>query len=161
MLSTIRKGISLYPETLPDVWTVSVDNHLCPAGNAYSAGQKEILFSAFCTRLHQKPWMVNLTDRVSGNDFQSLHQHLVLVFRNFHCLICRTRPAESPTVQPLVHEQEAITFPEQGLDPVTAPPAEKKQGILIMWIQLKLIPDNRSQPVNSTPKIRIATLSEC
>lgn len=71
-------------------------------------------------------WVADLTDRMSGNDFQPLHQHLVLFLRDFHCLICRTRPAESSAVQSLVHEQEAVAFPEQGLDPVTAPSAEKK-----------------------------------
>ena len=136
MLSTIGKGISLYTETLPGVWMVPVDNHLCPAGNAYSAGQKEILFSAFCTRLHQKPWMVNLTDRVSGNDFQSLHQHLVLVFRDFHCLICRTRPAESPAVQPFVQEQESITFLSECSDKRSYP-----QTFVIRTFYLLMIPD--------------------
>lgn len=54
-----------------------------------------------------------------------------------------------------VHEQEAITFPEQDLDPVTSSSTKKEQCVFIMWIQLKLIPDNRSQPVNSTAEIRI------
>ena len=41
------------------------------------------------------------------------------------------------------------------LDPVTASSAKKEQCVFIMGIQLKLVPDNRSQPVNSTAEIRI------
>ena len=55
----------------------------------------------------------------------------------------------------LVHQEKTITFPQEGFDPVTAPAAEQKERISVIWIQFELKADDCSQTFNSAAKIRI------
>ena len=79
---------------------------------------------------------MHFMDRMSGDDFQPLHQSLVLFWCDFQCLFFCTGPAEAAKLQPFVKEKESVAFPYKPLDAVTAPAAEEKKNVLFIWIQL-------------------------
>ena len=57
--------------------------------------------------------------------------------------------------QPLVDQNEAVRFPEQGFDPVPSSSAEKEESTG-RRIHLKLVLDNGAESVNGFPHIGIA-----
>ena len=56
--------------------------------------------------------------------------------------------------QPLVDQNEAVRFPEQGFDPVPSSSAEKEESTG-RRIHLKLVLDNGAESVNGFPHIGI------
>ena len=56
--------------------------------------------------------------------------------------------------QPLVDQNEAVRFPEQGFDPVPSSSAEKEESTG-RGIHLKLVFDHSAESVNGFPHIRI------
>ena len=56
--------------------------------------------------------------------------------------------------QPLVDQNEAVRFPEQGFDPVPSSSAEKEESTG-RGIHLKLVFDNGAESVNRFPHIGI------
>lgn len=57
--------------------------------------------------------------------------------------------------QPLIDQNEAVRFPEQGFDPVPSSSTEKEESTG-RWIHLKLVFDNGAEPVNGFPHICVA-----
>ena len=53
---------------------------------------------------------MHFMDRMSGDDFQPLHQSLVLFWCDFQCLFFCTGPAEAAKLQPFVKEKESVAF---------------------------------------------------
>ena len=58
--------------------------------------------------------------------------------------------------QPLVDQNEAVRFPEQGFDPVPSSSTEKEESTG-RRIHLKLLFDNGAESVNGFPHIGVAT----
>lgn len=96
-----------------------------------------------------------------GNDFQSLHQHPVLIIRDGHGFIGCPGPTERTVIQPFIHQEEPVTFPQQCLDPVIPSSTKKEERILIIWIKCILKTDDRCQTIDPTAEISEAALSEC
>lgn len=55
---------------------------------------------------HGKHRFRNFLNRTSGNDFQALHQHLILVCGNLQCFVFYARPSKVTVFKPLVHKEE-------------------------------------------------------
>ena len=49
-----------------------------------------------------------------------------------------SRPSEASSFNPLIKQAEPIAFPDQDFEPVRAATAEKKQDILLKWVQMEL-----------------------
>ena len=58
-----------------------------------------------------------------------------------------------------VEEQETVTLPEQGLEPVPAT-AAKQEKRRLEQIHLELLNDDSTEPVNGLAHVRIATGDE-
>ena len=50
---------------------------------------------------------------ISGNNFQPLHQHLILVCADLQCFLLCARPSEVPVFNPLVQKEKSVPFPDQ------------------------------------------------
>lgn len=66
-----------------------------------------------------------------------------------------TRPAKRNIINAFVAEMESIPFPDQCLNPDTAPTAEKENGILIVRIQMKLESYDTSQSFNAPAQVGV------
>ena len=73
-------------------------------------------------------------DRMSG------HQPVQLLLCEFTYLIFVAGPHEFAIFQPFVYQKEAVSLPEQPLDPIRFPTTEKKQNIFLKRIQIELSP---------------------
>ena len=62
----------------------------------------------------------NFFYRIPGNDFQTLHQHPVLVWTDLQCLFRCTGPPEVPVFNPLVQKEESVPFPDQAFYTIRA-----------------------------------------
>ena len=51
---------------------------------------------------------------VSGNDFQTLHQHLIPVCGNLQRFLFCTGPSEVPVFNPLVQKEKSVSFPDKS-----------------------------------------------
>ena len=91
---------------------------------------------------------MHFMDRMSGDDFQPLHQSLVLFWCDLQCLFFCTGPAEAAKLQPFVKEKESVAFPYKPLDAVTSSATEEKKDVLFIWIQLEVEFNNRCQTIN-------------
>ena len=47
---------------------------------------------------------------ISGNNFQPLHQHLILVCADLQCFLLCARPSEVPVFNPLVQKEISVPF---------------------------------------------------
>lgn len=86
---------------------------------------------------------------------QALHEPPVLL--KGQCLRFRatSRPLETAAFKSLVQKHKPIAFPIQCLDPVTAPPAEQKQGVRER-IQLKLLLNKTGETINTTSEVGVS-----
>ena len=126
----------------------------CPPLREVNA-KRFFIFSVLPNALQEIPGM-HFPDRMSGDDLQPLHQRLVLFRCDLQCFFLCTGPAETAKLQPFVKKKEAIPFPYESLDAVTAPSTKQKENILFIWIQLEVEFHNGCQPINASPQIRIA-----
>lgn len=69
---------------------------------------------------------MHFLDRMSGNDFQPLHQRLILFRGDLQGFFFCTGPTEAAKFQPFIKQKESVTFPYKPLDTVTASAAEEK-----------------------------------
>ena len=74
---------------------------------------------------------------------QPLHKPAVLLGSQCSCFAFLSWPLEAAGLQPLVQQYEAIAFPVQCLDAVSASAAEQEQCVG-EWIQAKLLLYNGS-----------------
>ena len=51
---------------------------------------------------------------VSGNDFQTLHQYLILVCGDLQRFLSCTGPSEVPVFNPLVQKEKSVSFPDKS-----------------------------------------------
>ena len=119
------------------------------------AGRKRFLNFSVLHNVSQEIAGLHFLDRVPGYDLQPLHQRPVLFRRDLQCLFFCTGPAEAAKLQPFVKKKEAIPFPYESLDAVTAPSTKQKENILFIWIQLEVEFHNGCQPINASPQIRV------
>ena len=49
-----------------------------------------------------------------------------------------SQPPEAPSFNPFIEQTEPITFPYQTFKAVCAAAAEKKQDVLLKWVQTEL-----------------------
>ena len=63
---------------------------------------------------------------MSGNNFQPLHQHLILVCGDLQRFIFCAGPSKVPIFNPLVQKEKSIAFPKQSFDPVCTPAAKQE-----------------------------------
>ena len=83
---------------------------------------------------------------------QTFHKPAVLLWSKRLCFAFLPWPLEAAGLQPLVQQYEAIAFPVQCLDAVSASAAEQEQCIG-EWIQIELLLNKSCQSVYSTAKI--------
>ena len=57
---------------------------------------------------------------VSGNDFQTLHQHLILVSGNLQRFLFCTGLSEVPVFNPLVQKEKSVSFPDKSFYTIRA-----------------------------------------
>jgi hypothetical protein len=69
-------------------------------------------------------------------------------------------PLETAVIQSFIQKAEAIFFKMQRLDPVTASPTKKEQGIAV-GIHFIGIPDDGHQSINTFSHVGVAALSYC
>ena len=72
-----------------------------------------------------------------------------------HRFIRSSRPCQRSFLQPFVQEQKSVAFPQESLDPVTAPAAEQEQYIPFKGIHPITAFDDLRQPGDSFSKISI------
>ena len=90
---------------------------------------------------------------------QPLHEPAVLLWREFSDFIRYPWPMQPSFFKAFVEEQETVTLPEQGLEPVPAT-AAKQEKRKLEWIHLELLDDDGTEPVNGFTHVRIATGDE-
>lgn len=73
---------------------------------------------------HGEHRIINFFNGMSGNNFQALHQHLILVCGNLQCFFFCARPSEAAIFNLLVQKEESITFSKESLYPVRTLPAK-------------------------------------
>lgn len=56
----------------------------------------------------------------SGNDFQTLHQHLILVCGDLQRFLFCTGPSEVPVFNPLVQKEKSVSFPDKAFYAIRA-----------------------------------------
>lgn len=78
-----------------------------------------------------------------------------------HRFIRSSRPCQRSFLQPFVQEQKSVAFPQESLDPVTAPAAEQEQYIPFKRVHLITAFDDLRQSGDPFSKISIAYLSLC
>ena len=69
-------------------------------------------------------------------------------------------PLEAAVIQSFIQKAEAIFFKMQRLDPVTASPTKKEQGIAV-GLHFIGIPDDGHQSINTFSHVGVAALSYC
>jgi len=74
-----------------------------------------------------------------------------------HRFIRSSRPCQRSFLQPFVQEQKSVAFPQESLDPVTAPAAEQEQYIPFKRVHLITAFDDLRQSGDPFSKISIAT----
>ena len=90
---------------------------------------------------------------------QTFHEPAILLRSQRSCFTFFPGPLEAAGLQPLVQQNEPITFPVQSFDPVPPSATEKEQRIA-EGIQLHLLFDQGGKAVDTTAKIRVAALNE-
>ena len=85
---------------------------------------------------------------------QPLHQPTILLRRQLPRFVFAAWPLIYTLLQPLIQQQEAVTFPVQRLDAVTPPAAEQKQCVCER-IQPELLLHEPRETVDAAAEIRI------
>jgi len=85
---------------------------------------------------------------------QPLHKPAVLLGSQCSCFAFLPWPLEAAGLQPLVQQYEAIAFPVQCLDAVSASAAEQEQCIG-EWIQIELLLNKSCQSVYTATQVGI------
>ena len=57
---------------------------------------------------------------MSGNDFQTLHQHSILVCADLQRFLLCARPSEVPVFNPLVQKEKSVSFPDKSFYAICA-----------------------------------------
>ena len=86
---------------------------------------------------------------------QAFHQPAKLLFTHRPDFLLVSRPLKAAFFQTFVKKQKSIFFPDQSLDPVGFPTAEKKQCVRLERIDIILVLDQTAESIDSKPKIRI------
>lgn len=55
-----------------------------------------------------------------GNDFQTLHQHPVLICADLQCFFLGAGPPEAPVFNPFVEKEKSVPFPDKSFYAVCA-----------------------------------------
>ena len=86
---------------------------------------------------------------------QTLHEPPVLLGCQAPCFAFVPGPLEAAGLQPIVQQHKSVSFPVQGLDPVTPSAAEQEQRVG-EGVQPELLLNQRSQAVNTKPEVSAA-----
>ena len=96
------------------------------------------IYSIFKVQIFQSesrwPYFVYPFPLLNG---QALHQPSVLLYAQLSYFFCGSWPLKLPICQPLVQKQKTVSFIDQRLYAVAAPPAKQKNASFFAWIQMK------------------------